>query len=169
MMAAALAAASNKVPTSTGLKLGGGGGGGMEAFQGEAAEKDYHNMSSASLHGQSLPNDDDEDEGLLTLPSAMTILAAKRHQSDSPRSNRYSPRASPAPTTDSTASTGGGSEEREERLPSVTPPVEGVPAASSASTSGGGGVGLVGGVRQNALLQVGEAHLAILPDEDGDT
>ena len=25
------------------------------------------------------------------------------------------------------------------------------------------------GKRQNALLQVSEAHLAILPDEDGDT
>ena len=143
MMAAALAAANGS--TIAGTAPGG------RLFQGEPAEKDnLSNSSPVSSSLQVIHNDIDDDEPPLTLSGSINGL--KRNESASPLRNRYSPRASPGPTNDNPVTSS------EERLPSVTPPSEGLPTSNAE-----------GGVRQNALLQVGEAHLAILPDEDGDT
>ncbi|XP_019853663.1 PREDICTED: NF-kappa-B inhibitor cactus-like isoform X2 [Amphimedon queenslandica] len=143
MLAAALAAANGGTITNA---VSGG-----RLFQGEPAEKDNLSSSSPSSSSLHVVHDiDDDDEPPLTLSGS--VNAFKRNESASPLRNRYSPRASPGPTNDSTVTSS------EERLPSVTPPSEGLPTSNAE-----------GGVRQNALLQVGEAHLAILPDEDGDT
>ena len=82
------------------------------------------------------------------LPNVSRLPSNPKPPSQSPMPARYSPSTSPIQAN--------GAEERE-----VT--------ATPSNQSSDSGSGSVDEGRQNALLRVSEAHLAILPDEDGDT
>lgn len=96
--------------------------------------------------------------GRLPNVSQLTTAAPKLPPSQSSVPARYSPSTSPSVSPVQS----NGVEDRE----TITTPSSVTPSNQS-SNSGGSGPAEDG--RQNALLRVSEAHLAILPDEDGDT
>ena len=138
-------------------------------FQGEPAELDNSTSSHVSTsNGSSSPVTylHSVDSGLPRSHSPRSGRHRESPSSSSSLSGRYSPHASPIHNSpiDTSRQNGVNDREERERESSVVPPSVDTRRDRESENKKRETEG-----KQNALLQVSEAHLAILPDEDGDT
>ena len=137
-------------------------------FQGEPAEPDSRSTHVSSSNESSSPVTylHSVDSGLPRSHSPRSGRHRESPSSSSSLSGRYSPRASPIHSSpiDTSRQNGVGDQEERERESLVAPPSVDTGRNRESENKKRETEG-----KQNALLQVSEAHLAILPDEDGDT
>lgn len=145
----------------------------MKKFQGESAEVDSGpfrggnpsssaSTSSLTILNQEKANHQSTTSASPTSNSNVTSPNTNESLQSPPPGSLISKSSSSSPGKDKVSQDGGNKSGT-----GVNPPRSSTVPTTTVGEDGPGSAAF--NQRQNALLQVGEAHLAILPDEDGDT